>query len=221
MNGWRARAVAFAVFGAAWLAIAGLIAVVVRLQVPTPAELLDDVADAPVVWIVANVLLIVAPLTFAVIGPALWHRIGPGVTAQLVSGLLLVAGVALIASGVFHGVFGAHLAARVDNVPQPTGLVEAAELVHAVGDTWWFVGVGALMAVTALVCATDVRTGASRTLMASTWIGGFSVLANLAQFGWFFDHLFGAFAAPGTTLQALWFFALAVEMRPAAPHSPR
>jgi hypothetical protein len=35
--------------------------------------------------------------------------------------------------------------------------------------------------------------------------GGLSVVCNLLQFGWFVDHVFGVFAAPGTLLQALWF----------------
>jgi hypothetical protein len=218
--GWRTSVVALALFAAAWLMIAGLIAIVVRLQVPTPAELLDDVAEQPVPWLVANVLLIVAPLTFAVIGPVLTQRIGPGTPASLVSVLLLVAGGSLIASGVFHGVFGAHLAARVDDVPQPAGLVEAGEVVHAVGDTWWFVGVGALMAVTALVSIADAAAARdSNRRSVAIWVGAMSVLANLGQFGWFFDHWFGVFAAPGTTLQALWFLALAYEVREQARQS--
>jgi hypothetical protein len=216
-GGWRIESAAFAGFGAAWLVIAGLIAIVLRLQVPTPAELLEDVAASPVAWIAANVLLIVAPLSFSVIAPVLRERVGPGSAASLAATLLLVAGVSLIASGVFHGVFGAHLAARVDDDPRPAGLVEAAEVVHAVGDTWWFVGVGALMALTALVCATDVARHQPQRRF-TVWIGALSVVANLGQFGWFFDHAFGVFAAPGTVLQAAWFFAIALELRDAESH---
>jgi hypothetical protein len=211
----RLQAGAFIAFGVAWLATAGLIAVVVRLQVPTPAELLDDVAASPVAWIAANVLLIVTPLTFSVIGPTLAQRVGPGQASTLTGVLLLVAGTAMVASGVFHGVFGAHLAARVDDEPAPAGLVEAAEVVHAVGDTWWFVAVGALMALTAVVCARDVAHDRVSHRV-PIWIGALSVLANLAQFGWFVDHAFGVFAAPGTALQAAWFVAIAAEIREAA-----
>jgi hypothetical protein len=204
----RVRAAAFVLFGVAWLAIAGLIAIVLRLQVPTPAELLVDVADRPATWIAANVVLIVAPLTFAAIAPALGERAGPGPAAQLVVVLLMVAGGSLVASGVFHGVFGAHLAARVDDQPQPAGLVEAAEVVHAVGDTWWFVAVGALTATTALVSAIDARYRRHRRTI--VWIGVAAVLCNLAQFGWFADHAFGVFAAPGTLLQSAWFVAIGI-----------
>jgi hypothetical protein len=206
----RVRAAAFVVFGVAWLAIAGLIAIVLRLQVPTPAELLVDVAERPATWIAANVVLIVAPLTFAAIAPALGVRVGPGPAARVVVVLLMFAGGALVASGVFHGVFGAHLAARVDDRPQPAGLVEAAEVVHAVGDTWWFVAVGALTATTALVSAVDARR--RRPPLAVIWIGVGSVLCNLAQFGWFADHAFGVFAAPGTFLQSAWFVAIGITL---------
>ncbi|MET0908550.1 MAG: hypothetical protein ABWZ99_03700 [Ilumatobacteraceae bacterium] len=206
----RVRAVAFTLFGVAWLAIAGLIAIVLRLQVPNPEELLADVSERPATWIAANVVLIVTPLTFAVIVPELSRRTGPGSAAQLVVALLLITGGSLVASGVFHGVFGAHLAARFDDQPQPVGLVEAAEVVHAVGDTWWFVGVGGLTATTALVCAVDVRQRRGPALV--IWIGVASVLCNLAQFGWFADHFFGVFAAPGTLLQAAWFVAIAFTL---------
>ena len=206
----RARVVAFTLFGVAWLVIAGLIAIVLRLQVPNPAELLADVSERPATWIAANVVLIVTPLTFAVIVPELSRRAGPGSAAQLVAALLLITGGALVASGVFNGVFGAHLAARFDDRPQPVGLVEAAEVVHAVGDTWWFVGVGGLPATTALVCAVDVRLRRGPAVV--IWIGVASVLCNLAQFGWFADHFFGVFAAPGTLLQAAWFLAIATTL---------
>ena len=62
----RARAVALRRFRrrSGWRS-PGFIAVVIRLQVPNPAELLADVAERPATWIGANVVLIVTPLTFA------------------------------------------------------------------------------------------------------------------------------------------------------------
>jgi len=84
-------------------------------------------------------------------------------------------------------------------------LVHLAEVVHALGDTGWFVGVGAMMSITALAC-----WGARRRL--PRWIvavGAASVLANALQFGWFADHLFGVFAGPGTVLQSAWLVAVA------------
>ena len=95
--------------------------------------------------------------------------------------------------------------------PQPVGLVEAAEVVHALGDTCWFVGIGGLTATTALRVRGRRQTrGADRQVV--IWIGVASVLCNLAQFGWFADHFFGVFAAPGTLLQAAWFVAIAFTL---------
>jgi hypothetical protein len=45
---------ALVAYGGCWLAVAGLVAVVIRLQVPDPSELLGDVADRRAVWIGAN-----------------------------------------------------------------------------------------------------------------------------------------------------------------------
>jgi hypothetical protein len=180
--------------------------VVTRLQLPTPAELLDDVNERPVSWMAANVVLIVAPLTFAAIQPVLASRVPPG-AARLVTVLLIIAGGSLVASGVSHGVLGAHLAPRVDDVPQPAGLAEASELLHAIADTWLFVGVGALTVLTAVVSALDVQLS-----RATRWIGALSVVCNVAQFGWFIDEALGVLAAPAIILQAVWFFAIAREL---------
>jgi hypothetical protein len=203
----RVEVIAFVLFGAAWLVSAGLTMVVTRLQLPTPEELLEDVHDRPVSWLAANVVLIVAPLTFAAIQPVLAGSVPAGTAARLVTLLLVVAGGSLLASGVFHGVLGAHLAPRVDDVPQPAGLVEASELLHALGDTWLFVGVGALTVLTAVVSALDAQLS-----RAMRWIGLLSVVCNVAQFGWFVDEAFGVMAAPAIVLQAAWFFAIAYQL---------
>ena len=59
------------VYGVGWLVVPGFFAVVIRLQVPNPGELLRDVADHRALWIGANVLLIVLQVPLIVAGPAL------------------------------------------------------------------------------------------------------------------------------------------------------
>jgi hypothetical protein len=68
-------------YGVLWLAEAGLIAIVIRLQVPTPAELLRDVATRPVIWIGASVVLSVQQVLLVVVVPALGRVVGPSTVA--------------------------------------------------------------------------------------------------------------------------------------------
>lgn len=227
----RVRSIALIGVGILWLAVAGLIAVAIRLGVPTPAELLRDVADRRAIWIAANVVLIVQQAALALAAPALIgvseHVISAdrhdrpgrrGVVGELatgetatsaLTGMLLIGGGAFVASGVVHGVFGAHLASKVTPEPIAPDLVTDAELLHALGDTFWFVGVGAMLAVTSIVSlglwVGDERGGHDRLV---ALLGAGAVIANLLQFGWFVDHVFGVFAAPGTLLQAAWFAML-------------
>jgi hypothetical protein len=63
------------------LAEAGLIAIVIRLQVSTPAELLRDVATRPVIWIGASVVLSVQQVLLVVVVPALGRVVGPSTVA--------------------------------------------------------------------------------------------------------------------------------------------
>lgn len=218
MTARRGR-VATVVVGVAWLAIALFVGVTIRFQVPNPAELLERVADRPVPWMASNVLLILLPLALALTVPLLAELAGdPGLGGDLVRALVALGGGALAFSGITHGVFGAHLAARYRDGDPLTALVHLAEVVHALGDTGWFVGVGALMAITTLG-TWGARTRVRRLV---TFVGAGSVLANGLQFGWFADHLFGVFAGPGTALQALWFVLVAREpfAAPAAGRSP-
>lgn len=206
MNGDRRaqwEGAALIAYGVVWLTVAGLIAVVIRLEVPDPEELLRDVADRRALWIGANALLIVQQVLLVLVIPALARVVGPGtVAADAVRGLLALAGGAFVASGVIHGVLGAHLADKVTSGPLDSDLVLSTELVHALADTFWFVGVGALTATTAVVAAAQWRhSGGQRTLAA---IGAGAVACNLLQFGWFADHVFGVFAGPGALLQTLW-----------------
>lgn len=204
----RAARIAAAVVGVAWLAIAMFVGVTIRYQVPNPAELLANVAERPVPWMVSNVLLIVLPLPLAIAAPvfaASGPAAGPDrdLGAALVMPLVALGGGALAFSGIAHGVFGAHLAARYRDGDPLDSLVHLAEVVHALGDTGWFVGVGALMAITALTTWRGRRI-LPRWAVAA---GAGSVVANALQFGWFADHLFGVFAGPGTALQSVWLVA--------------
>lgn len=203
--------VAAVVVGVAWLAIALFVGVTIRYRVPNPAELLADVAARPVPWMASNVLLILLPLALAVACPLLVGLTAAGSTAGVLIGpLAALGGGALAFSGIAHGVFGAHLAARFRDGDALADLVYPAEVVHALGDTGWFVGVGAMMAITAL--ATWAPRGRLPGWVIAT--GAASVLANALQFGWFADHVFGVFAGPGTALQSLWLVAVARHGNP-------
>jgi hypothetical protein len=211
----RIERAALVAYGVIWLLVPGFIAVVIRLQVPNPGELLRDVAEHRALWIGANALLIAQQALLTVAGPAIARRCD-GVAADAVGGLLAIAGGALIASGVFHGVLGAHLASRVGPGSLDVDLVRRAELVHALGDTCWFVGIGALTAATAVTSAAWWRSTDARRHLAR--LGAVAVVVDVLQFGWFADHVFGAFAAPGTVLQAAWFVVLGVTA--VSPHRP-
>ncbi|MFV0308851.1 MAG: hypothetical protein ACK5OX_14035 [Desertimonas sp.] len=197
---------AVAGYGVTWLVVAGLVAVVVRLQTPNPAELLVDVADRPVVWLVMNVVLIAQQLAMAEVVVAACSVTDDDRWRRLIGTCGAIAAGSLIVSGVVHGVFGAHLAGRLDGrVPTPDE-VRLAEVTHALGDTTWFVGVGALMLLTAVTCERGWRSG--RLSRSTVRLGALGVIANAAQFGWFVDHRFAVFGAAGTVLQAGWLVAL-------------
>ena len=155
----RAAGVAAKVVGVTWLAVAMFVGVTLRYQVPNPVELLEDVAERPVPWMVANVALILLPLAIALTVPLLVSLAGPGtVLAALVPPLAALGSGGLVLSGVAHGVFSAHLAARVRDGTPAEDLATPAAVVHAFGDTGWFIGVGALMAITAIVTWSGLRS---------------------------------------------------------------
>jgi hypothetical protein len=197
------------VYGVGWLVVPGFFAVVIRLQVPNPGELLRDVADHRAMWIGANVLLIVLQVPLIVAGPSLARSVehAGAAVADAVRGLVAVAAGSLIASGVFHGVLGAHLADEVTTGPLDPDLVRVASVVHALGDTAWFVGLGAVAVTTALCSIAWWRSPVRATRLVA-WLGAVAVAVGLLQFGWFVDRVFGLFAAPGTLLQAAWFVAV-------------
>ena len=212
----RPARMAFIAYGACWLVVPGFIAVVIRLQVPNPPELLRDVAANRALWIGANALLIAQQALLAVAVPGL-GRLVHGAAGDAVRGLFAIAGGALIASGVFHGVLGAHLASKVTPAPLDADLVLSAELVHALGDTCWFVGIGAVAAATAVTSMAWWHRAAPLRRLAHLGIA--AVAVGLVQYGWFVDHVFGVFAAPGALLQAAWFVmvgAATAAGRPAA-----
>ena len=208
----RTERAALVAYGVIWLVVPGFIGIVIRLQVPNPTELLRDVAAHRGLWIGANALLIAQQALLTVAAPAIGRRCD-GVAADAVRGLLAIAGGALIASGVFHGVLGAHLAGQVGPGTLDGDLVRSAELVHALGDTCWFVGIGALTLATVVTSVAWWRAPDGRRHVAR--LGLAAVLVDVLQFGWFADHVFGVFAAPGTLLQAAWFVVVGVT---AAPH---
>ena len=125
-----------------------------------------------------------------------------------------------IASGVFHGVLGAHLASQVDAPGRsiPTSCA-APSCVHALGDTRWFVGIGALTAMTAVVrrpswWRADDRgvrrrpgSGRWRSSSAACSSAGSSITSSASS------------RRPGALLQAAWFVAVGASTtgQPPAP----
>jgi hypothetical protein len=211
---------ALALYGVTTLVVGGLVAIVIEFQVPNPEELLRDVADRRPMWMAANALLIVQQVLLTVAAPALARTVRSRsvVAADAVLGLLMVAAGAFIASGTFHGVLGAHLAPEVTTGPLDPDLVRSAEVLHALGDTTWFIGLGAVTATTA-VCAVVWWRADDRGLRWRARLGVAAVIVGCLQYGWFVAHVLGLFAVPGALLQALWFVAVAASTtgQPPAP----
>lgn len=201
---------ALAVYGATLLVVGGLVAIVIQFRVPHPDELLRDVADRRPMWIAANALLIVQQVLLVVAAPALARLVRPAVAADTVRGLAAIAAGAFIASGTFHAVLGAHLASEVTSGPLDPDLVRSAKVLHALGDTTWFTGLGALTALTA-VCAAVWWRADDRGVRRRARLGALAVVVGCLQYGWFFAHVLGLFSAPGALLQALWFVAVAAS----------
>jgi hypothetical protein len=204
----RVPQVALALYGLLLLVVGGLVGLVIGGRVPTPAELLRDVADHRAMWIGANVLLIVQQVLLTVGAPAVARvvAVSSRIAADAVGGLLAIAAGAFIASGATHGVLGAHLASEVTAAPLDPDLVRAATVLHAVGDTTWFIGLGALTAATAVCSLVWWRAGGTAGRVAR--LGAVAVVIGLLQYGWFFAHVLGLFAVPGALLQAIWFVSV-------------
>ena len=203
---------ALALYGISLLVVGGLVAIVIQFRVPNPEELLRDVADRRPMWIAANALLIVQQVALVVAAPALGRLVAArsAVAADAVRGLLAIAAGAFIASGTFHGVLGAHLASEVTAGPLAPDLVRSARVVHALGDTTWFIGLGALTAMTA-VCAVVWWRADDRGTRWRARLGAAAVAVGCLQYGWFVAHVLGLFAVPGALLQSLWFVAVAAS----------
>jgi hypothetical protein len=197
---------ALAAYGIGLLLVGGLVGIVIRARVPDPTELLHDLAGRRALWIGANVLLIVLQAALTVGAPALGRVLAPRSVpgADAARGLLALAAGALVASGVFHGVLGAHVAAHVGPDPLDPDLVRSAEVLHALGDTTWFVGLGALTAAIAVSSAVWWRDRDPR-LRRLARLGVLTAAVSCLQYGWFAWSPLGLFALPGALLMAAWF----------------
>jgi hypothetical protein len=216
----RIAAWSLALYGIGLLVVGGLILLVIGIDVPTPSELLRDVAAHRGTWITANVLLVVQQALLTVGAPAVARLVAPAsqAAADAVRGLLAIAAGALIASGTAHAVLGAHLASEVTAAPLDPDLVRAAKVLHALADAAWFIGLGSLTAATA-VCSAVWWRAADPAARFRARLGAAAVVAGLLQYGWFVAHVFGFFAAPAALLQAAWFVAIgaATTGQPPAP----
>jgi hypothetical protein len=205
----RVAAWCLSLYGVGLLVVGGLILLVIGIDVPTPSELLRDIAEHRATWITANVVLVVQQAALTVGAPAVARLIAPTsrVAADAVLGLLVIAAGALIASGTAHAVLGAHLASEVTAAPLDPDLVRAGKVLHALGDASWFIGLAALTAATGVCSAVWWRAADPATRFRAR-LGAAAVVAGLLQYGWFVAHVLGFFAAPAALLQAGWFVAI-------------
>jgi hypothetical protein len=201
-------------YGIGMTAVAVVIGVVVRATVPTPAELLADVTDARALWVPTQALLAILQVLLVPVAIAVHLVLGgrdhPTVTAALA--FFGLAGVAYVASGVFHGVLGVHLARPgAGDGAGAAVLVAETELVHAFGDTWWFVGVAATALATALLVGPIRRSPALPAGLAT--VGLAAVVLDAVQLLWFFLPAAGTAGPLGAILHAVWFCWLGVRLR--------
>jgi hypothetical protein len=201
-------------YGVGMTAVAVVIGVVVRATVPTPAELLADVTDTRALWVASQALLAVLQGLLVPVAIALYLVLGgrdrPGVAAAIA--FFGLAGLAYMVSGVFHGVLGAHLARPGAGDGAGAAVVVAeTELVHALGDTWWFVAVAATAAATALLVGPIRRSPDLPGGLAT--VGVAAVVLDAVQLLWFFVPAAGAAGPFGAVVHAVWFGWLGLRLR--------
>ncbi len=211
---WRRRAgLAAPGLAVTSLGAAVLEAVVLDVSIVSPADLVADVARLQVPWVLAQVLLVVGQELLLAVVLGLAEVLGP--QGVLVRVQLAAAGALFVLSGIFHGVFGWHVAALDVLVgADRASAVHLAEILHALGDTTYYLGVAstalAMLALAPLVRRTGVLPSRLATL------GVVAAVLQLVEFGYFL--LPGlAWAAPvGVLLQAAWYVCLGSVLRRAS-----
>lgn len=191
-----------------WLVVGGVIGVVVRFGVPTPAELLIDVNSLRGVWVAAMGLQTAQQILLVPFLLALIARLRPIDSAQIVAlGALALSAVFFAISGIVHGVFGVHQAKATTDIDALTASqIDLATVTHAIADTSYFAGIVATSLATLLFCRRLAAEDGTGHLVK---LGYVAIACSILQFGWFFVAAMGGFGAAGGALQGLWFIAVA------------
>lgn len=200
-------------YGVASVAVGLAVAVVIRFTVSDAEELLADVAARRALWLWAAALLIAQQALLVPIALALAVTLAHRVRLLTLAGcaFLALAGLAYIASGVCHGVLGAHLVAAYENpLTDRSVTVAQATVVHALGDTNFAVALVS-GAVALVVLAGAVRRSPNFPPRLATLALAASFFQAL-QFGWFVFADLGAAAPIGGLLQGAWFVWLGAHL---------
>ncbi|MEM9466703.1 MAG: hypothetical protein AAGA90_15120 [Actinomycetota bacterium] len=206
LRGW---APAGALLGVGWWLVGGVIGIVVRFGVPTPAELLVDVNGARGVWVAAMGLQTAQQILLVPFLLALLAALRPTDSLQVVAlAAFGFSAVCFAISGIVHGVFGVHQAADTTDIAELTAAqIDLATVTHAIADTSYFAGIVATAVATGFALERMRRLGGFPAHLLR--IGWVAVVCHGLQFGWFFVAAMGGFGAAGGVLQGLWFIAMA------------
>jgi hypothetical protein len=203
-------------YAIASLIAATLEAVVLDFSIVSPADLVADVTTLQVPWVAAQALLILQqPLLIGVVlGFWLVGRRGP--RPWLVAGAAMIGLSALlyVMSGVFHGVFGWHVAALSQLGGQDRSDAERlAEIVHALGDTTFYIAIAAtavaMLAWIPVMRRSALPAGLRRLAVAA-------VVFELVEFGYFLLPGLALTAPVGIACQAAWYVWLGRRLRRAS-----
>ena len=210
----RPAGAAAVAYGALTVVSAVVQAALVDFAVASPADLIEDVARHQAWWVGAQTVLIAQQLLLlpAALGLlAALARSSPrssGTQSPTSSDaavvLLGAAAGSYVMSGIFHGVLGVHIDAfdTLSGTERATAL-HLAEVVHALGDTCYFVAV-ALTAVAMVAVSPTLRRSPAFPRRLAT-LGLVTAVCEAAQFGWFLAPSLGYAAPLGLSLQAAWF----------------
>jgi hypothetical protein len=193
-------------YGAGLLFVVVVIGVVVAGAVPVPAELLADVTRRRSLWVVSQAVLAIQQVLLVPVVVGLAVVLGPAQrqVSMVAAGLFGLAAMSFVCSGVIHGVLGVHLVHQGREVDAPMEVVLAeVELVHAMGDTFWFAGIAGLALATAVLAAPIRRSGRLPAGLAT--LGLVAVAFDALQLLWFFVPALGVAGALGAVLHSAWF----------------
>lgn len=214
--------VAAIVYAIASLTAATLEAIVLDFSIVSPADLVADVTTMQVPWVVAQALFIAQQplLTFVLLGFWTLGRRGPRPALIVGTAQLGLSALLFVMSGVFHGVFGWHVSALQQLVGEDRADAERlAEIVHALGDTTFYVAIAAtataMIAWLAVMRDNSVAAGGSLPVGLRR-LAIAAVIFQLVEFGYFLLPGLALTAPVGIACQAAWYIWLGRLLRGAS-----